>query len=57
MPLSRYYSGHGESVMREMKDRYGEKGGERIFYATANKMKQGEDKKPKRYRDNAKVGR
>lgn len=37
MPLSDYYRGKGEKVMREMKRRYGEGRGERIFYATANK--------------------
>jgi hypothetical protein len=37
MPISEYYKGHGEKVMREMRRRYGSKAGERIFYATANK--------------------
>lgn len=37
MPIREYYKGEGESVMRSMKRRYGEKGGERVFYATANK--------------------
>ena len=40
MPLSKYYGGHGGSVMAKMKDQYGEAEGERIFYATANKKKQ-----------------
>ena len=31
--------GKGESVMRGMKARYGSEKGERVFYATANKMK------------------
>lgn len=39
MPLSKYYGGKGESVMRSMKSRYGAKAGERVFYATANKRK------------------
>jgi hypothetical protein len=43
MPLSKYYHGHGESVMKDMKKRYGAKKGERVFYATANKAK----KKPR----------
>lgn len=34
MPLSKT----GQKVMRDMKDRYGEKKGERVFYATENKM-------------------
>lgn len=36
MPLSKYFKGKGEQVMQDMKDRYGDKGGERVFYATAN---------------------
>jgi hypothetical protein len=39
MPISKYYSGHGAEVMRDMKKRYG-KQAERVFYATANKDKQ-----------------
>ena len=39
MPLSQYYGGHGESVMSKMKKKYGGKKGERVFYATQNKMK------------------
>ena len=37
MPLSKYFKGSGEKVMKSMKKRYGEKKGERVFYATANK--------------------
>jgi hypothetical protein len=37
MPIKEYYKGEGEKVMSSMKKRYGEKGGERVFYATANK--------------------
>jgi hypothetical protein len=37
IPLSKYYSGHGEEVMREMQSRYGSERGKRIFYATAAK--------------------
>ena len=37
MPVSEYYKGHGSEVMSDMKKRYGSKGGERVFYATANK--------------------
>lgn len=39
MPISKYFKGHGEKVMKAMKEEYGEKKGERIFYATANKRK------------------
>lgn len=37
MPVSEYYKGSGSKVMRSMKERYGKKAGERVFYATANK--------------------
>jgi hypothetical protein len=37
MPVSEYYKGSGEKVMSSMKKRYGDKAGERVFYATANK--------------------
>jgi len=37
MPISKYYKGSGEEVMSDMKERYGEKVGKRVFYATANK--------------------
>ncbi len=37
MPLSKYFKGSGEKVMRSMKSQYGEKKGESVFYATANK--------------------
>lgn len=39
MPLSKYFSGHGEKVMSAMKKEYGSKKGESVFYATANKQK------------------
>ena len=37
MPVSSYYGGSGEKVMRSMQKRYGSKAGKRVFYATANK--------------------
>jgi hypothetical protein len=37
MPVKEYYKGHGDEVMSSMKKRYGEEGGKRVFYATANK--------------------
>ena len=37
MPISKYYKGHGEEVMSNMKKKYGDKKGESVFYATANK--------------------
>ena len=37
MPLSKYYGGHGSDVMNKMKKKYGDKKGESVFYATANK--------------------
>ena len=39
MPLSKYFGGKGEKVMRSMKKQYGEEKGERVFHATANKKK------------------
>ncbi len=39
MPLAKYFGGKGASVMKTMKSEYGAKKGERVFYATANKMK------------------
>jgi len=38
MPLSKYFSGKGESVMADMVKRYGPKKGKSAFYATANKQ-------------------
>ena len=37
MPLSKYFKGHGEAVMKDMTKRYGDKKGKSVFYATANK--------------------
>lgn len=37
MPVSKYYKGHGEEVMRSMVSEYGPKKGKQVFYATANK--------------------
>jgi len=39
MPVNAYYAGHGTSVMKDMKARYGRDKGERVFYATAAKRK------------------
>ena len=39
MPLSKYFSGAGEKVMRAMKKTYGSEKGGNVFYATANKQK------------------
>lgn len=38
MPLSKYYKGKGENVMKSMKKKYGDKKGKSIFYATAKKQ-------------------
>ena len=43
MPISKYYKGSGEKVMKAMKEEYGEKKGESVFYATANKQKSAEE--------------
>lgn len=45
MPLNKYFGGHGRSVMKDMKAKYGEKQGERVFYATANKKKRRAEKR------------
>jgi len=36
VPVSEYFKGKGSKVLASMKARYGEKAGERVFYATAN---------------------
>ena len=38
LPLSKYFSGHGEEVMENMRRQYGAKA-KRVFYATANARK------------------
>jgi hypothetical protein len=48
MPISEYYGGKGERVMRTMVKRYGAKEGKRVFYATANKQHLKPPKKKKR---------
>jgi hypothetical protein len=44
MPISKYYGGHGEKVMRETQAKYGDKKGKTVFYATANAQKKKEKK-------------
>jgi hypothetical protein len=40
MPLKKHFSGHGEEVMRSMRETYKDKAtAERVFYATENKRK------------------
>lgn len=39
MPLSKYFSGKGEKVMKAMKEKYGDKKGKQVFYATSNARK------------------
>lgn len=48
MPLSKYYAGSGEKVMKNMKKEYGDKKGKSVFYATANKMGVAPDKNTKK---------
>lgn len=48
MPLHKYFKGKGEKVMSSMKQEYGDKKGEQVFYATANKMGAAPDKKTKK---------
>jgi hypothetical protein len=47
MPISKYFKGHGEEVMANMKKEYGDKKGESVFYAKANKLKALKKKKGK----------
>lgn len=39
MPISKYFSGHGEQVMANMRGKYGSKKAKEVFYATENKRK------------------
>jgi hypothetical protein len=48
MPLSKYFSGHGEKVMKNTKKKYGEDKAESVFYATANKKKKHEKSESKK---------
>lgn len=36
MPVSSYFKGSGDKVMKNMKEEYGDKKGKSVFYATAN---------------------
>lgn len=47
MPLGKHFGGHGEKVMKNMKEEYGEKKGKQVFYATENKRKSEGKKKGK----------
>lgn len=47
MPIDKYFGGKGEKVMDDMTERYGEKKGKSVFYATANKNKKKGKKKGK----------
>ena len=38
MPISAYFDGEGEKVLRQMQKKYGEEKGLRVFYATAKKQ-------------------
>ncbi len=39
MPISEYFKGEGDKVMKSMKKTYGPKKAKQVFYATANKLK------------------
>jgi hypothetical protein len=47
MPVSGYFDGKGEKVLRDMIRRYGEKKGRQVFYATA----EAKGKKPPKRRE------
>jgi hypothetical protein len=49
-PISGYFKGSGRKVMKSMQDRYGEDGGKRVFYATANKKGMNRPGKRKRHK-------
>lgn len=57
MPLSKHFGGHGAKVMRDMKERYGDEKGERVFYATENKMKKDVDHARKKHSISRKVAK
>jgi len=46
MPLDKYFGGGGKEVMASMKKQYGSEKAKKVFYATANKRKQGVDTSP-----------
>ena len=51
MPIDKYYGGHGEEVMANMKKQYGADKGKSVFYATENKRKNKGHKALKGLRD------
>lgn len=52
MPLNKYFKGHGKEVMSKMKEEYGSKKGESVFYATINKRKaKRQDRAREKYKD------
>jgi hypothetical protein len=57
MPLSKYFKGSGKKVMAKMKQEYGDKKGEQVFYATANKKDKPENKNDKPDAKGAKHGK
>ena len=42
MPISKHYKGAGAKVMKSMTEKYGEKKGKEVFYATEQKLKKGQ---------------
>ncbi len=47
MPISAYFSGHGNEVMRQMQKKHGMSAGKSEFYATINAGRPGSGKKKK----------
>jgi hypothetical protein len=39
MPIERYFQGAGRKIMESMRKKYGDRKGEQVFYATAEKRK------------------
>ena len=48
MPISKYFSGGGEKVMKNLKSEYGDEKGTSVFYALANKRKKNRGMSSKR---------
>ena len=57
MPINRYFKGHGDEVMNNMKKEYGDKDGKEVFYATANKRGAKPSKRPKKRHSKRKGGK
>lgn len=48
MPISEYFKGKGKEIMKNMKDKYGDKKGKKVFHATAKSKNMEPSEKMKR---------